>query len=334
MDGVRLETELRLPPLSARPIGLDRGFVGRDGREIFNRELAEIGYVTSINAPAWGVQFGPRHRLALIESDALDIGEGVAGAQIPNALASRVGDLLALTNGGAPRLLAGVTEVSDDEGANWRTLAIMAGSGPFPGSILQSRATESQPIESLDTETLWTHIDDDPRVPLWLSLYRGIAAEPSWDVRMFRACSLLEAVAHEVFPSPVQATNATGEQLLDHGHHPATTRKARGAIYMLSRRCLEALSISDDLLLAHDTRALWDEVGVWVDVRNSVAHEGHWLAPPLASGKPDRQKRVASAFDIAGLGDGIEAGSVRYVAACAAGVEVVLRAAAAGLLRS
>jgi hypothetical protein len=318
----------------ARPVGIDRGFVGRDGREIFNRELAEIGFVTDINAPAWGVQFGPRHRLALIESEALDIGDGVAGAQIPNALASRVGDLLALTNGGAPRLLAGVTEVSDDEGAHWRTLAIMAGSGPFPGSILESRPTGGQPIESLDTETLWTHIDDDPRVPLWLSLYRGIAAEPSWDVRVFRACSLLEAVAHEVFPSPVQATNEAGEQLLDYGGHPATTRKARGAIYMLSRRCLEVLSISDDLLLAHDNKALWDEVGVWVDVRNAVAHEGRWLPHPSASAKPNRQERVAAAFDVAGLGDGVEAGSARYAAACAAGVEVVLRAAAAGLLRS
>jgi hypothetical protein len=72
-------------------------------------------------------------------------------------------------------------------------------------------------------------------------------------------------------------------------------------------------------------------LAIWVDVRNAVAHEGQWW-PPQRGATARRHRRVAEAFERAARGDNLESGWLRYVDAIAAGGELVLRAAVAGLL--
>ncbi len=159
------------------------------------------------------------------------------------------------------------------------------------------------------------------------------AAEPRWDVRIFRACSLLEAIASEVLPSgPIPIVDNLGVALCDHEGKPATTAGTRGSIYALVRHCLNVHGLRDATVVTHPSQRLWDEVGVWVDVRHSVAHEGLWAPPPLATGKPARRGRVAAAFTLAGRGDGLDAGWLRYADTSTAAVEAVLRAAVTGLI--
>jgi hypothetical protein len=209
----------------------------------------------------------------------------------------------------------------------------MAGSGPGPGSVLERISEEASTHAPLDIEDLWPRVGRDRRTVLWLSLHRGIAAEPRWDVRMFRLCALLETIARELVSPPVALLDRGGQTLLGHDGQVAALGTARGMIYLLTRRALDALSLADSTLCAHPSRSLWEEVGVWVDVRNAVAHEGQWLPPPLPSDKPARQRRTANAFQIAARGDGMDSGWMRYVDTCAAAAEVVLRAVGAGASR-
>ena len=327
IDGVRLERELRTAPLTARPIPIERGFVGRDGRELFNTELTDLGFVTVIDRPIWGTQFGPRHRLALVITDEIEVDNMPTCVLSVDATVGQLADLLALSHGGAPRVFAGVLEVSHDRGGRWQPLAVQAGSGPWPGSLLEKLAVPGEPVGPLDVAGLLPGLHSDARVPLWLSMHRGIAGELRWDARVFRLTALLETIAKELIPSGVTVVGWEGDVLLDLEGKPATTKQLRGAIYGLLLRSLRSLSLKDQSLRAHPSRTLWEEVGVWVDIRSAVAHEGIWRPPPSPSRKAAAQRRVAEAFELAGRGDGLEGGWMRYAEACGAATEAVLRAA-------
>jgi hypothetical protein len=166
----------------------------------------------------------------------------------------------------------------------------------------------------------------DPLTALWVSMYRGVSAEGRWDVRVLRACSLLEAIGRERLTRPGPVVDAIGTPLLNHDDQPARTDQLRGLLYMLVNDAIDAVALSPRVLLAHDSRTLWEEIGVWADVRNLVAHEGQWLPPILPSTLKGPQCRSAAAFEIAGRGDGLDAGADRYAMAVIAGTEAVLRA--------
>lgn len=276
-----------------------------------------------IERSSWGMQIAPRRRLALAVSHPIDV-DGVAESLVLGRLASRAADALTLSHGGAPRLVGGVTEISDD-GSTWRAIAVQVGSGQWPGSALEKLASSVQP---LDIETVWRSDTSDPRLGLGLPLYRGMAAEDRWDTRILRSIALLEAIASEAFPSSVAVMDRTGGKLLGHGGKPARTRETRGRIFMLLQHCLTAVGIDDAALLTHSDHTLWHEVGVWVDMRHAVAHQGQWLPPPIPVSSPTSQARVAAAFETAGRGDGMDGRTRRYSDACAAATEVVLRTAA------
>ena len=160
---------------------------------------------------------------------------------------------------------------------------------------------------------------------LWLSLQRGIAAESQWDVGVLRCCSLLEAIGRERLASNRPVLDADGRPLAGHDGAPATTRQLRGLIYVLVQEAIDAIAPSPRVLLSHPTRTLWEEVGIWGDIRNMVAHEGHWRHPVLESSLTNPQRRSAAAFELAGRGDGLEAGWLRYADAVSAATEAVLR---------
>jgi hypothetical protein len=327
IEGLRLAAPVTLEPFVVRAVSPDRKFIGRDGRGIFNAELADAGFVTSVDQSTWGTQLWPRRQLALavcapVEGDA----RAMAAFQ---GVTRRMTDVLALSHGGDPRVYISAFEFSDD-GEPWRTAAVMLGEGPYPGSTLD-RLADGLGLPALDPAAVWRAAPADPRLPLWLSLHRAAAAERVWDARMFRFCALLETIAGEAYPQPAPVLDAHGAVILGAQGTPTDTAAARGGAYMLLRRGLHALDLDEALLCASPDRSLWDEVGVWFDVRNAVAHEGACRAAPIPARRPGTRQRTATAFELAGRGD-LDRGSRRCAEVCAAGAEVVLRAVALGRL--
>jgi hypothetical protein len=155
----------------------------------------------------------------------------VAHASIQaNEELGRVVDALALTHGGAPRLFAAANEFSSDGGGSWRTLALLAGSGTYPGTVLDRLLPDGDSLTGINPREIWTTAKSSPLVSLWLSLYRGLAGTSRWDVRILRACSLLEAIGRERLDRNAVVLDGSGDALLDNGGDPATTGQLRGML--------------------------------------------------------------------------------------------------------
>lgn len=176
----------------------------------------------------------------------------------------------------------------------------MLGEGPYPGSTLD-RLADGRGLAALDPAVVWRTAPSDLRLALWLSLYRGAAAERAWDARVFRMFALLEAMAGEAFPQPIPVFDAAGAPVLNSQGTSVTTATARGATYMLVRRGLQVLRVDEAVLCADTDRTLWEEVGVWVDVRNTVAHEGVCRPAPAPTRRPATRARTAAAFERAAI---------------------------------
>jgi hypothetical protein len=327
VSGLRLDEPVEVGDMTLTPVPTTVGYRGRELREVLNGLLAEVGYVTDLRRPIWAAQVAPRNRLVFVVGTPRatdDIAGAVLGSR---AAVGRVLDLLTLIHGGAPRLVAGVNETSSEDG-EWRTLAVSAGSGAWPGSTLEKLSQDAAAPKALDVDAAFVHAASNARTALWLSLYRDLAEEPRWDVRILRCWSLLESIGREVIAVDRPVLDEAGVPRLDGNGRPLTPRKSQLArVWLLVGDAIGAVSSSDVALRAHPSRSLWEEVGVWYDVRNAVAHEGLWQPPTRAAPGSARRQRVARAFEVAARGDALDSGWLRYADAAFAAVEAVLRAA-------
>jgi hypothetical protein len=312
IEGLRLDGPLEVGALVFAPVPIESGFAGHELRQVFNDLLAEHGFVSVFERPGWAMQLATRRRLAFVTTPPVEV-DRVAHASIQaTEELGRVIDALALTHGGAPRLFAAANEFSSDGGGSWRTLALLAGSGIYPGTVLERLLPDGDSLAGVDPREIWTTAKSSPLVSLWLSLYRGLAGARRWDVRILRACSLLEAIGRERLDRNTVILDESGDALLDNGGGPATTGQLRGMLYALVSSTIGEVVSSPRVFLTGDKRTLWEEVSVWADIRNLVAHEGQWLPPPFNSTLAGPQRRSAAAVETAGLGDGFEAGARRY----------------------
>lgn len=262
IQGLRLENELPVGALVIEPVPLEAGFAGREVRQTFNDLLAARGFVSAFDRPTWAMQLAPRRRLAFVATPATEVDPLVPAAMEATASLGRLVDSLALTHGGAPEIFAAVNEVSSDGGQSWRTLALIVGSGTYPGSVLERLLPEGEHLAAADPREVWVRAESSPLFALWLGLYRGVSAEVQWDVRVLRACGLLEAIGGERYRRVTAIVDESGGPLFGYDGKPASTESLRGLLYALvSDSCKEVLS-SPRVLLAHETRSLWEEVGI------------------------------------------------------------------------
>lgn len=235
IEGLRLDVSLPIGALVVEPVPLEGGFAGAELRQTFNDLLASHGFVSEFDRPGWAMQLAPRRRLAFVASPPVEVERIVPASLEASHELARLVDALALIHGGAPRIFAAANEFSSDEGRSWRTLALMAGSGIYPGSVLERLLPEGELLEDVDPREIWVGARSSPLIALWLSLYRGVSAEPQWDVRVLRACSLLEAIGRERIDRGAAVLDDAGGELLDNGDRPATTAQLQGLMYVLVR---------------------------------------------------------------------------------------------------
>jgi hypothetical protein len=326
IEGLRLEDALPIGALVVAPVPHEGGFAGQELRQTFNDLMAAHGFVSAFDRAGWAMQLATRHRLAFVATPPIETDQVVPASMEATRTLGRLVDALALTHGGAPRIFAAANEFSPDGGKTWRTLALMAGGGTHPGNVLERLLPDNDRLTAIGPHDIWVHAESTPLVALWLSLYRGVSAERRWDVRVLRACSLLEAIGRERLDRKTLVIDESGNVLLDHSGRQPTTGQLRGLMYMLVGDAVDAVVSSPRVLLTHDTRSLWGEIGIWTDIRNMVGHEGQWLPPALPSTLVEAQQRSAAALELAGRGDGYDAGALRYADAVMAGTETVLRA--------
>lgn len=328
IEGVRLPEPLRLGPLTLSPVPLEDGYLGKELREVFNAQLAAASFETRVQRPIWGAQIAPYHRLVAAVSDEFLV-PSLQATGLLHHLAGRAIDVLGLVWGGAPEVFAAAVEFVEDT-EEWRPLAVSVGGGPWQASVLRKLLHDEQALPDDQPTAIWEAIRDRTREALWLSLARDLARERVWDRRIFRACSLLETMATEVAPPNTVVTDDQGAPLLNRQGEQATTGLPRARTYWALRRSITALGLDPGYLLAHPSRSLWDEIGVWFDVRNMVAHKGFWPAPPAATQRRARRDAVAEAFATAARGDDLAGGWLRYADTAVAAVETVVRAGLGG----
>lgn len=316
---------MQVGALVFEPVPYEGGFAGRELRQTFNDLLAAHEFVSAFDRPSWAMPLATRRPLAFVTTPPVEIDQVVPASMEASREMGRLVDALALTHGGAPQIFAAANEFSADGGRSWRTLALMAGGGVYPGSVLERLLPDGEQLITVDPRDIWLCARSSPLIALWLSLYRGLSAEAEWDVRVLRACSLLEAIGRERVGRKTLVVDEAGNALLDHDGKQATAQRLRGLIHILVSEAVDAGVSSSRVLLTHDTRSLWDEIGIWADIRNMVAHEGQWLQPALPSTLEGAQQRSATALELAGRGDGYDAGASRYADAVIAATEIVLR---------
>jgi len=255
------------------PVPIETGFAGRELRQTFNDLLAAHGFVSAFDQPCWGAQLAPRRPLAFVMTPPVEVDQVASASLEATRELGRVVDALALTHGGAPRIFAAANEFSTDNGRSWRPLALMAGSGTYPGSVLERLLPSAEMLAALDPRDIWSCARSSPLIGLWLSLYRGVSAEARWDTRVLRACSLMEAIGRERLERNTAVVDETGNALLDDDGKQVTTRRLRGLMYVLAREAVDTVLSSPRVLLTDDAQSLWDEIGIWVDIRHMVALE-------------------------------------------------------------
>jgi hypothetical protein len=176
----------------------------------------------------------------------------------------------------------------------------------------------------------WEGLSREPRARLWLSLYAEAKADYRWDYRLFRCFQLLEGIASEIVPEGIQILDDDGNLRLTPRGEPYTSDRMHGKVYELLRSVAfvsQAAQVNFTGYRQNDTPvSLWDQVGLWIEIRNEVAHRGSWLPP---GGQPPSAKHVAVMADIATrtYGGGVRDGHQAVIMAIEEAVKSTLIAA-------
>ena len=302
---------------------------GREIPEVVPSVLIEHGWDDfSFPGPAWLATTGDWGKASVVIVDDDDSGVELARSTHLRAMARaiRFMDLITLIKGGTPRVVAAVFAARTAAGG-WQALALSAPSAARTGSdLLALLPDQAKPrLRTIDEASLAAIAD--PQLVLWLRLFRAACQTDDWDARTFQLFVLLDVVgqAHVVPRQPVLASN--NRPLRNDNGKVATTSQPRGRLYHLVQQALDACSVPESTVLTHPDHSLWHEIGIWLDIRDTVAHEGSWTAASRHGSSGDR---VRAAATVAARGGGLDEGVLRYERAIGAAAETVLHAAIHG----
>jgi hypothetical protein len=261
-DGLLITQPQRVPGISLTPFktGLGDGVM-----DVLNQIIQGRGIPQMLEPKAWRRQMQANRPAVLIECRVLAENEDVATTFTREKI-KRLLDMMTLSRGAAATLIAGVT-IGDAGGGRQELHSAWVEQGGYRENLLGGLLS-GEDVYALQKS--WTGLMENPQAQLWVSLYADAVRDPRWDYQFFRCFSLLEAIADEVVPSSFPIVDEAGNpRPFANGKGNFSTRQAQGKVYALLLG-LDGANASD---------ALWDSVGLWVQVRNDVAHEGEWQAP-------------------------------------------------------
>ncbi|WP_148282393.1 hypothetical protein [Corallococcus coralloides] len=276
-DNLRLTKIQRIPGIQVIPLASST--VGIDVAHVLNDVMRQLRFGSGINLDKWMESMQDRRPAAIVHAPRVQAADHSIAVKACLQSVHPLLDLLALRRGDSPRLLGGVAATADRNGVMQCMAYWVAGAG-YAGNVLGGMTSGEDPHTLV---RYWNALSKDPRTKLWLALYADAIADDRWDYRLFRCFNLLEGIATEIVPDNVVIRDGTGKPRLMPDKKPYTTRHARGKVYELLRgvaaKGQEAESNFTAPLQDGSSAELWDEVEIWVAVRNSVAHRGSWELP-------------------------------------------------------
>lgn len=332
-DNVLLTREQSLPGLHVLP--LLRTTLGTDIVDVLNAVLGQLGFQGGIDPSEWVQQMRRRRPAIILHAPKVLAPDLTAALEVCGRETQKLLDLLALRRKAPPRLLGGVVGIVSGPGELHPTHSWIEGPN-YTGNLVGGDFSGESPHSLL---LQWDGLSADPRARLWLSLHRDAIADQRWDYSFFKCFNILEGIAAELIPRGATVLDTQGSPRLQDNGRDYTTDHARGKVYellrMVARKRQEAETNFAGRRADGTCLDLWNEVGMWVEIRNTVAHRGSWEVPH-ATVLTTRQlaTRAAIEAEIAAQGpDGsFGSGTWRVVRTIRGAVESTLFAALLGRL--
>jgi len=297
---------------------------GREVPEVVRTTLRAHGWNDfQFPEPAWLATTGDWGKASLLVIDYA----GSESADLAHTLvlsrAIRFMDLLTLMKGGTPRIVGSVFATRHPH-RDWQAISLSTPAAARTGSDLLALLPDSAPVQLSGAAHALPAVINDARLGLWLRLFRAACQTEGWDARIFQLFVLLDVIGREYIRPRVDVLDDKQRPLRNDNGKRATTSQPRGRLYQLVRDALAECQVPESTLLAHPDHNLWHEAGIWLDIRDAVAHEGAWTTTP--SRKGDGWQRVRSAAASTARGGTLDEGVQRYERALGAAAETVLYA--------
>ncbi len=315
----------RVPGIQIIP--LQNSTLGSDLIEVLNSVARQFGFAAGVD-PGRALNLIRERRPSVILHAPVVVAESSKAAlEESRRNALMLLDLVTLRRGAPPRLLGGMV---GEQGNPASVRFWVEGSG-YTGNLVGGFLSGEDPVSLLNQ---WRGIASDPRSRLWLSLYADALADGRWDYRIFRCFNLLEGIGGEVLRARQTVTDEAGQPLIQANGRPYTTSQARGKVFELMKlvagrtnQALQNFAVGG----ATPARTPWDEVAVWVAIRNAVAHRGAWETS-TGSTPSAADQRVAAEISSLGHDGSFVSGADASLRAIRVAVDSTLYAALRGKL--
>ncbi|MEU4259910.1 hypothetical protein AB0B42_21385 [Streptomyces fradiae] len=281
VDGLLITSQLRVPGVSV--LKLTDSTLGSDGVAVLNAALEQLGFKSVISPDAWLAEMRRRRPAVVLHMPSIQAANASVAAAESRKIAHQLLDLLALNRGSRGRIIGGAIGTSVGEAGGVQFLGSWIEGPEYQGNLIGGFISGEDPHALLGQ---WSAVRRDPRLRLWLSLYSDALMDERWEYQLFRCFNLLEGIGKEKLPSNAAIIGTDGNPKLQENGNPYTTRHAQGKVFELVRLVASTTSqaVSNFAFGGAGVGSdLWDEVGVWTAVRNSVAHRGGWSLPDGAT---------------------------------------------------
>lgn len=280
VEGILLIGNMRVPGVSIRTI--QNSTRGSDIPTLMNSLLRQLGFRLGVHEVSLVQEYARRRPGLVFVANDLRASTLVEACGVFERTVSNLVALLSLQRDSSGIQVSAFVEGIDvDEATVWIDTPIYQGN--LIGGFISG---ESQHDIVRRSEAL----QGDPRLQLWLSLNRDALAESRWDFRFFRLFNLLEVIGRELYGDDTAVVDFQLNRVMQNGQ-PVTTRSARAKIYKLVQALSSVVRSAEQNFCVRPHQSFWNEAGVWVGIRDAVAHDGGL--------RPDSGTRIRSARKVA-----------------------------------
>jgi hypothetical protein len=268
VEGLLLTRELGVSNVRAVPI--QRSTLGSDGPVVLNNALEQLGRTYRVDHEEWINGYRIRHPAVVVIAEGFEADTFDQAGRKSEELVGRLVTLLAYYRDAAPNLLASVLERRESD-TDWIPEGVGMHGKSYEGNLVGGFISGEDP-RTLQRD--WDAIDSiNPSALLWMRLLWEARAETNLGFRIFRLVDLLEAISKERVTDEQPVTDAAGVQLTE-GGKPATTKHTRGVIHNWAVEVARRRQTSIRDMAFPGSNGFWEACGVWVGLRNAVAHYG------------------------------------------------------------